>query len=249
MFKTSIIFVYFWCFMSGTLLWFVPWFFLLVTGRKELLRRYLRLIGRYWSRHFLRLVGARVTVRGVENVPPGDRICFIANHQSIFDILLILGYSGRAPGFIAKKELAVAPVLNLWMLALHCVFIERKNAKKALRAIDRGVRSLRKGYPMAVFPEGTRSRDGIMRRLKPGSLKLATRSDAVIVPVTLDGSFRLFEEKGRFTPADVTMTIHPPVPTEGLSVEERKSLAEKLEGIIQSALPPESRIDSGKAPA
>ena len=235
--------------MAGTAFCLPPLPVLYLVGRKRLLERYVRSIARFWSRHFLGLVGATVVLKGTENLPAHDRMCFIANHQSIFDILLILGYSGKEPGFIAKKELAVFPVMNIWMIFLHCVFIERKNIKKALKAIDRGVESLKAGNPMAIFPEGTRSRDGKMRPFKAGSIKLATRSEADIIPVTIDGSFRLYERTGRFSQAEVILTIHPPIPTAGLSPEEKKGLSNKIEEIIGSALPPESRIEPEKVPS
>jgi 1-acyl-sn-glycerol-3-phosphate acyltransferase len=127
------------------------------------------------------------------------------------------------------------------MILMRCVFIERKNIKKALSAIEKGVESLRGGNPMAIFPEGTRSRDGKMGEFKPGSIKLATRAEAVIVPVTLSGTGALYEETGLFRSGPVAMTIHPPIPTTGLSRDELKKLPERVRAVIASALPEEVR--------
>jgi 1-acyl-sn-glycerol-3-phosphate acyltransferase len=241
MIKTGLIFVYFWVFLLFYLFFSPPGIFFLLTGMKKKRARYMGFLARIWSRHFLWLVGAKVSVSGSENVPRDDRVCFIANHQSGFDILLILAYSGKGPGFIAKKELLYAPFLNLWMVLMRCVFIERRNVRKSLLAIEKGVESLRDGNPMAIFPEGTRSRDGKMGDFKPGSLKLATRAEAVVVPVTLSGTAGLYEKTGFFSSGSVIMTIHPPIPTEGLSREEGKALSQRVRAVIASALPEEVR--------
>jgi 1-acyl-sn-glycerol-3-phosphate acyltransferase len=186
-----------------------------------------------WARHFLSIVGAKVQVEGVERIPPLGKICFIANHQSALDILCILGYSGRTPGFIAKRELAWAPILNLWMLVIHCVFIERKNPRKAIRAIEKGVEHLQKGHPMVIFPEGTRSRDGKVHEFKPGSLKLALRSGATIVPITIQGTWEVYEKTGRFRGGPVRIVFHSPIDPLPLSSEEKRKLPSVVQKIIQ----------------
>ncbi len=199
--------------------------------------KFLGIVVPLWARQFVVLTGAEVLVQGRANIPSGGRVCFIANHQGAFDILLILGYSGKTPGFIAKRELLYAPLLNLWMLAIRCVFIERRNVRKSLAAIDRGVESLKKGNPMAIFPEGTRSRDGVMGGFKPGSFKLATRADAVIVPVTLVDTASLYEKYRRFRAGKVRIVFHPPIPTENLPAEEKKDLPERVRLQILKGFP------------
>jgi 1-acyl-sn-glycerol-3-phosphate acyltransferase len=176
-------------------------------------------------------------------MPADDRVCIISNHQSLLDILVIMAWSGKTPGFMAKKELIYAPLLNFWMLLLQCVFIERANVRKSALAIDKGVRAIRRGNPMVIFPEGTRSRTGEIEAFKPGSLKLATRAGALIVPLTLIHTAELFERTRRLRPATVRMVIHEPVPTEGLSREEQRALMEKVRERIVSAYPRQEKME------
>jgi 1-acyl-sn-glycerol-3-phosphate acyltransferase len=88
---------------------------------------------------------------------------------------------------------------------------------------------------MVIFPEGTRSRTGEVGEFKPGSLKLATKAEALIVPITLINTASLFERTGRLRADTVRMVIHPPVPTAGLSREERQALVGQVRERIVSA--------------
>lgn len=180
--------------------------------------------------------GARVTVRGIEHFPPKSersRLCLVGNHQSYFDIPLIVGFLPGTAGFVAKKELFRVPLLNLWMMAMGCIGLDRSSPRSAVKAIEMGIKSIRSGRPIVIFPEGTRSRGPRVNQFKPGSLKLATRSGALIVPVSIEGTADLFEAKGKVSPARVTLTVHPSVDTSALGEEERKALAGTLEETIR----------------
>ena len=89
---------------------------------------------------------------------------------------------------------------------------------------------------MIIFPEGTRSKSDTMGIFKNGSIKLATRAEATIVPVTISGSWHAWEENLRIEPADIKFTVHEAVPTKDLSAEERKSLGNRLSEVIKGSL-------------
>ena len=90
---------------------------------------------------------------------------------------------------------------------------------------------------MVIFPEGTRSKCGQIGEFKAGSFKLATKAKVPIVPITIDGTYKLLEaNRGRIRPADVRVTIHPAIQTEGISREEEYALPERVKGIISSVL-------------
>jgi 1-acyl-sn-glycerol-3-phosphate acyltransferase len=237
MIRTILIFTYFGLYLVLNNVFLPFWFFSLLLGMRKTRRKIMSFSARIWGRHFLAIAGANVIVEGAGNVPESDRVCFICNHQSVFDILILMAHSGKTPGFIAKKELIYIPVLNFWMLMLHCVFIDRRDIRKSARAIERGIKSLRRDNPMAIFPEGTRSRNGRVGEFKPGSLKLATRAGAIIVPVTLVNTGSLFEKTGRFKAETIRVIIHKPIPTESLSPEEKRGLTEKVRALIAGACP------------
>jgi len=194
-------------------------------------------IGLIWSRFLIFLSGCTLTVRGRENIPKSGGVCFVSNHGSVFDIALILAYAGRPFGFVAKKELAFVPFLNIWIYMLGGLFINRNNPRKALKTINSGIERLKKGWAMIIFPEGHRSRGHKLLPFHPGSFKLATQSGAVIVPVALKGTWDTFEKNYRVNPGPVGVTFCEPVPTADLPLEDRKQvLADRIYKIISDEL-------------
>lgn len=197
---------------------------------------YLQKAASIWARLILIAgSGSKVSVKGLENLPKGN-VLLVSNHQSQLDILTILGYIPKHTGFIAKIELTTLPIMNIWMLFLHCVYIDRKNMKKSAQSIDKGVHNLKKGYSMVIFPEGTRSKSHTIGNFKPGSLKLGTRAGVPIVPVTVDGTFHIFEEHYRIRPAKVRLTVHPPIYPDKLTDKEKSELSETIKKQIMTAL-------------
>jgi 1-acyl-sn-glycerol-3-phosphate acyltransferase len=126
---------------------------------------------------------------------------------------------------------------------IHCVFLDRSNRRAASAAIAQAVEQVQNGHPLIIFPEGTRSRSGRMNTFKPGSLKLPIRSKALIIPVTIDGSYLLKEANGGLMrPGNVTITVHPSVDAAPFSESQTQELAERLSEIIQSGfISPETK--------
>jgi len=179
-------------------------------------------IAQMWALSIISITGTKVTVTGRENIPKKGGMAFVSNHCGYFDIILMLAYSGRPFGFVAKKELVYIPFLNFWIYALGGLFIDRKNVRKAIKTINRGVQRIKSGNSMIIFPEGTRSKGRGLLPFHPGSLKIATSAEAPIIPVAIEGSYDIFEKNGRFTKAFVKLTFIKPIETAGLPPEERK---------------------------
>ena len=189
-----------------------------------------------WARFVIRLAGGTVMVHGLENVPRNTPVVFIGNHQSYLDIPILLGFIDVKKAFIAKIELLSIPGLAGWMKLMQCTFLDRKNMRQSVRAIQEAVQTVRDGHPLVIFPEGTRSRGNTVGEFKAGSFKLALQAGVPIVPFTLDGSWRLFEEKGKIQNSHVRLTIHPPIPTADLSREEAAALPAKVRDVVISAM-------------
>lgn len=199
-----------------------------------------------WARYVLEQCPADVTVIGAEKVPKDEAVCFIANHQGNMDIPVLLGYINKPMAFVAKIELAKIPFISPWMRLMGCTFIDRKSPRASVKAMHDAADGLKNGYSQMIFPEGTRSRGGAHREFKAGSFKLAYMAQATIVPITIDGTWRLLEEKGKFSKGKVTLTVHDPIVTKGLSKEEMASLPAKVEQICCSPLPPPIELEDKK---
>jgi 1-acyl-sn-glycerol-3-phosphate acyltransferase len=102
--------------------------------------------------------------------------------------------------------------------------------------MKKAAETVKQGYSLVIFPEGHRSKGGPVQKFKSGSFKLAFRSEVPIVPVTIDGTWHLFEEKRKPNPADIKITYHPPIQTKGLTKEEQQKLPETVQQIVESAL-------------
>ena len=212
-------------------------FIISLFGLRKPMTVYMYWIGIIWSLTLIKISRCDITVKGRENIPRRGGICFVSNHGSLFDIALLLAYARRPFGFVAKKELAFIPFLNIWIYMLGGLFINRKNPRKALKTINSGIARIKKGGAMIIFPEGHRSRGRGLLPFHPGSFKLATQSGAVIVPVALKGTWEVFEKSYRVNPGPVSVTFCKPVNTADLPAEDRKQvLAEKIYNIINEQL-------------
>ncbi|MFU0824930.1 1-acylglycerol-3-phosphate O-acyltransferase [Clostridium bovifaecis] len=197
-------------------------------GKEEEAEKFLHETVFYWAKQVLKKAGVKVEAKGLENVPK-EACCFVSNHQGNFDILAILASIDKPMGFIAKKEMEKTPMISRWMRNIRCVFIDRDNVRESLKAINQGAENLKNGYSMVIFPEGTRSKGHNIGEFKKGSLKMATKAKAPIVPITIDGSYKIFEEhNGWLRKGEIKVTVGKPIYLDKLTSEEQKDLAERV---------------------
>lgn len=202
-----------------------------IEKRKEFIHK----VTYIWSNFIMKVSGAKVNIVGLDNIPKDKTILFISNHQSNFDIPLLLSSIDIPKGFIAKKELANWPFISTWMKYMNCIFMDRDNLRKSAESIVEGINLLRSGYSMIIFPEGTRSKGKPVDEFKGGSFKLATKSKCPIVPLTINGTYKLLEANNNMIKgADIELIVHPPIDITALSKEELEALPETVHSIINS---------------
>ncbi|MDO4300316.1 MAG: lysophospholipid acyltransferase family protein [Clostridia bacterium] len=190
-----------------------------------------------WAMNRMNDSGAKVNVYGIENLPKDGSILFVSNHQSNFDILLLLSYLPVPKGFVAKTELGSFPFVNKWMKKIHCLFMDRHDIKQSAQIIIEGIKQLKSGINMVIFPEGTRSKTGELGEFKAGSFKLATKSKCLIVPITIDGTRKIMEANNyKIMPETINLYIHEPINTSSLSKEEQAQLPDRVRNIINKCL-------------
>lgn len=198
-------------------------------------RKYIHKVTHSWGKFVIRVSGAKVNVIGSENLPKDKTVLFVSNHQSNFDIPLLLSAIDIPKGFIAKKELETWPFISTWMKYINCIFMDRDNLRKSAEAIVDGIKLLKSGYSMVIFPEGTRSKGKPVDEFKGGSFKLATKSKCTIVPLTINGTYKLLEaNNNKVKGADVELVIHTPIEVSALNKEELENLPEYVHSIICS---------------
>lgn len=236
MFLSILYGVFFWSIISFTPFLFIPLHLLKLAGRREEAWNYVTRLAKVYTWTIFRATRCRIRVQGWENFPKAHNLCIIANHQAYADILTIMDIIPRMAGYIAKKELDHIPFLRDWMREVGCYFMKRDNMRDGLNAILFGVKRIKAGYPMVIFPEGTRSRGPKLREFRKGSLKLATKAKAVIVPLSIQGSYRLLEETGRVQACTIRVLIHPAIETQALGPAEEDGLPDRLYTLIRGGV-------------
>lgn len=230
--RTLIWFIYFWLY----LLFLIPRMKkaerLAAEGKNDELDVLVQYNVRAWAGALLRLAGVSVTVTGLEHIPKCPAV-FVCNHQGNFDIPILLTSLPRANGILAKQELKKLPFIRTWMCFFGCVFVDRKNPRQSVAALGQAAKNVENGLSVVVFPEGTRSKGDEAGEFKAGAFKIATKTKAPIVPLRMDGSYKVMEQNGNWIrPAAVRLTVLPPVETAGLTKEEIKELPEHVRALI-----------------
>lgn len=195
-----------------------------------------REVGGAWSRLLLRLLRVGVSVSGLEHAPPGPAV-YAANHASTLDIFVLFGHLPVDFRIVYKRSLSLLPLLG-WAIRLggHLP-IDRSHPFRARRSLDEAARRIRGGTSVVLFPEGTRSPDGAVRRFKRGSFSLAIAAGVPVVPVSLVG-VKAVVPRGlsRIRPGTVGVVLHPPMPVAGRS--DAEAFAEEVRMIVAASVIP-----------
>ena len=206
---------------------------------RDLQNGFLTAVTRSWGYLMITLAGSKVEVIGKEKIPKEGSFLFIGNHQSHLDIPTLLGFAPKLIGFVAKKELMLIPFINIWILRIGGVYIERKNLRKAIETVDTRIKNLKTSdTSLVIFPEGHRSKGKPMSHFKPGSIKLAVREGINIIPFSIEGTYRMLEgyDKIGINRSDIRLTFNDPIITSELSEEEKNNIVSTLEATVNSGL-------------
>lgn len=188
-----------------------------------------------WAfRMVIRIAGTKVIVVGEENVPKDIPVLYVGNHRSYYDIILTYVRVPRPTGYISKKEMLQWPLLRQWMKNLHCLFLDRENMKEGLKTILTAIEKLKDGISICIFPEGTRNKvEGTFLPFHDGSFKIAEKSGAPIVPMTILNSASIFEDHApKIKKTTVVIEYGEPVYIKELGKEDRKNIGAYFQNLI-----------------
>jgi len=184
-------------------------------------------------------LGTRYRFRTAEDLPRDRPLILVANHQSMNDIPPLIWYMRKHhPKFVSKKELGKGiPSVSYNLRHGGSVLIDRKDKEQSLREIRKLGKYIEKNKRSAViFPEGTRSRDGVPKKFHTGGLKvlMSESPSALLIPISINNSWKLLRY-GKFPYGIgifITIDVHSPIPN---SLETNKVL-EDVETAIKSAI-------------
>jgi 1-acyl-sn-glycerol-3-phosphate acyltransferase len=190
-------------------------------------------VGNIWARMLLAVANTKVEIIGAENVLIGKPQIFMANHQSDFDVLIVLAHLPGQFRWIVKKELFQIPIFGRAMQSAGYIEIDREDREKAMMSIDKAAMKIREGKSVMSFPEGTRSKDGKIKPFKHGMFYLAIKSGVPIVPISIIGAGEIMPKRSlHIKPGRITLVIDKPIDVSGYSIENRQELIDKVQNVI-----------------
>ena len=150
--------------------------------------KFFKILCRIWYGIFL-----RTKVIGAENIPSTSGFILAANHMTNWDPPFLGTFIAREVNFMGKEELFKNPIMAAICRGLHVFPVKRGAADKA--AIKTAVKILRDGHCLGIFPEGTRSKSGKMRKAEPGVSLIAAMTKVPIIPAAIVNTNKIFSEK------------------------------------------------------
>lgn len=192
----------------------------------------------WFGRRVIELLDIQLTMSGAGNVPPGRAYVYMSNHQSHLDIpMLYATLPSPTIRMLGKKELFDIPLWGHGLRAAEFIEVDRSNHANALKSIEHAARLVKDGVSIYLAPEGTRSRDGSIGKLKKGGFHLALGTQAPIVPVAIRGTIDVLPRGGKVMRRgrEVSVVIGSPIEVvnrdiDGLMQEVREFLVRTVEG-------------------
>ncbi len=195
------------------------------------------LVARLWGKIQLGITGTKVVITGLQHIAPQKSYILVSNHQSNFDIFAMLGYLPIQFRWIAKAELFRIPFMGWAMHRIGYISIERESPKKAYRSMLKAAEAVNGGVSVMIFPEGTRSQDGNLQPFKKGLFLIALKSQAPILPITIQGTSRIMRKgEWRTYPGNVSITIDAPIETAGIPSEKEEELSRAVRQVLEQNL-------------
>ncbi|HBL73948.1 MAG: glycerol acyltransferase [Bacteroidetes bacterium GWF2_42_66] len=181
----------------------------------------------------LHVLGTRISFRGFEKLPQGRPLIIVSNHQCTYDIPpIVWGFRKHHPKFISKIELSKGiPSISYNLRHGGSALIDRKNKGQAIKEIIKLGRHIEENnYAASIFPEGTRSKNGQVKKFQEGGIHtlLKVAPSSIIVPFVIDGNSELM--KNGYYPftfgVHLKYTVLDPIEPDGLSAAEIAEMCE-----------------------
>jgi 1-acyl-sn-glycerol-3-phosphate acyltransferase len=197
------------------------------------------LAGVQWAfNRVISICGIKTTVIGADRIP-NEPVLYVGNHRSIFDIVVTYPLVPNLTGYISKKEVSKIPLLATWMGNLYCLFLDRSCPREGLKMVLAAISHIEKGVSICIFPEGGRNKGEELSILpfKDGALKIATKTNCAIIPMSLNNTEAIFEKQFPFIKkTHVIVEFGEPIYPENLPPEDKKHIGSHLQNIIHETI-------------
>lgn len=179
----------------------------------------------------------RREVEGLENIEKGKSYVIVINHRSVVDIMSLY-FVPLNFRWVSKREVFRTPFFGQFLVLHGDIAIERGNGAEAMRkVIVKGCEWIGRGASVAMFPEGTRSKDGEIHRFKAGAFALAKEAGVDILPVVMEGTDTVIKPNFLFNWRHrLKIRVLPPVSAGHIAVTDQKELADEVRAGMVAAL-------------
>jgi 1-acyl-sn-glycerol-3-phosphate acyltransferase len=196
-------------------------------------------LGRLWNLIVSKFMGITFSISGAEKIVPGESYIITPNHQSFADILALFVNLPIPFRWVIKKELLRIPLFGRALGATGAISLDRSDRERSVKSLREGARKLGEGWSVLIYPEGTRTPDGLLHSFKKGAFMMAIQTGIPILPVTCNGAFKIMPKNSLlFRPGHVSLAIGDPIFTKGLTESSVMELMERTWQAINSHLNP-----------
>jgi 1-acyl-sn-glycerol-3-phosphate acyltransferase len=191
-------------------------------------------MARLWARSLLGIARVQVTVEGLEKLTPGASYVFASNHLSYMDTPVILANIPADFRFMAKDGLFKIPLLGTHLGQAGHIPVPRHDPRAAVKTMTLAADTIRaRNISILIFPEGGRSHDGVLQPFKDGAAYIAIKAGVPVVPLAISGTRAVLAmHSATFHRGNVTLRIGDPIPTDGLTLHDRKSVTETARNCV-----------------
>jgi 1-acyl-sn-glycerol-3-phosphate acyltransferase len=200
----------------------------------------------YWTAlngvlFFVRCVGVRINVKGIERIPAGT-VIFAANHTSSADAPAVVGAIPRRIAILLKRSLFEWPIVGQAFHLARFIPVDRFNRESAITSLEKATEALKNGQSFLIYPEGTRSPDGRLQEFKKGTAVMAIKAGVPLVPVACSNAHRIMKKRSlKIYPGEVRVEFLAPIDSAQYAVDQRDELNQRLHDELAAGLPPDQR--------
>jgi 1-acyl-sn-glycerol-3-phosphate acyltransferase len=178
-----------------------------------------------WARWLLTIAGAKVRVRGLEHLKPGENYVFVGNHLSLYDTPVVLGHIPRQFLFLVNIKYVKLPFLGTHLRRAGHFGVDSNDMRASMKVMTEAARSLHdKGLSLLLFPEGMRAR-GELQEFKDGAAYIAIKSGVSVVPFALKGTREVLPINSiHVKGGPVEFLLGEPIPMAGYTIKDREQV-------------------------
>ena len=202
--------------------------------------RILHWFAQIWAKGVMKVIFSPGRVIGLDKIDFSKAHVYAVNHASALDIPVLYAYLPFQFRILHKKELLAYPIVGWHLKRSGQVCVDQQHPSRSVGQIKSAVRTLTKGMPLVIFPEGGRTADGRIQPFLPGAFFMAIKAQVDIVPIALVGTYELLPMNTyHIKPRPLEMRVGAPISTEGLTLRDMETLSGKvqreLEGMYYGA--------------